>query len=106
MGFHVLDHDRDAVADRNLMIAHPMLEAEAAAELADVAHGRERRTSVEGGNALEPAGDYSGVCFEPGFRGQVRWLMAIENVGHHPVFLLRVNERLRSSRPMLGHCAR
>src|SRR5438309_5439609 len=34
------------------------------AELAGAAHGRERRTSVEGGHPLEPAGDYGGVRSE------------------------------------------
>ena len=89
MGLHVLDHDRDAVADRNLMIAHPALEAEPNAELAGAAHGRERRTTVEGGHPLEPAGHYGGVRLEPALRGHLRWLMAIENVGHYPAFLLR-----------------
>ena len=89
VGLHVLDEHRDRVADGELVVGEPALEAERAGEFAGRAHGLECGTAGEGVDALQPRGHGLRVRLEEVGRRHLRRFVAIEHVGHHAALLLR-----------------
>jgi hypothetical protein len=86
MRLDVVDHDRHGVAHRDLVGADPVLETPPARGFAFTAQRVERRTAVEGVDAIEPGADHRRIGLEPRGRRDFRRLMLIEYRRHQLTF--------------------